>query len=91
MGNSTQVGFFTAVNFGNNQPKTHSQSLLETVDSYFNFGGHKAFVIREESPPGQNNVVITKDTPSSYITTALKASSVSCSSLLALNISGIRP
>lgn len=41
---AAEVGFFTAVSFGN-QSTSCTQSLLETVDSYFYLGGRQAHVM----------------------------------------------
>ena len=66
-----KVGFFTAVSFGD-QPKSCTQSLLETVDNYFYLGGKKAYVIPGHAQQdGQSTILITKDSPA-FLITALK-------------------
>ncbi len=71
MGKMAKVGFFTAVSFGD-QPKSCTQSLLETVDNYFYLGGKKAYVIPGHAQQdGQSTILITKDSPA-FLITALK-------------------
>jgi hypothetical protein len=65
-----KVGFFTAVSFGN-QPKSCTQSFLETVDSYFYLGGKKAYVIPGHTQSGAEGAVLSKDSPA-FLITALK-------------------
>ena len=65
------VHFFTAVTFGD-QPKSCSQSLLETVDNYFYLGGKKACVIPGHTQSGsEGTILVSKETPS-FAITALK-------------------
>jgi len=65
-----KVGFFTAVSFGD-QPKSCTQSLLETVDSYFYLGGKKAYVIPGYVQQDGEGAILTKDS-SAFVITALK-------------------
>jgi len=65
-----KVGFFTAVTFGD-QPKSRTQSLLETVDSYFYLGGKKACVIPGRAQQDGEGTILTKDSPA-FLITALK-------------------
>jgi len=64
------VGFFTAVSFGV-QPKSCTQALLESVDSYFYLGGRKATVIAEQSLPGVHETVLMEEKPT-VLTTVCK-------------------
>ncbi|EKE08203.1 MAG: hypothetical protein ACD_17C00291G0004 [uncultured bacterium] len=65
-----KVGFFTAVSFGD-QPKSCTQSMFETVDSYFYLGGKKAYVIPGHAQQGIEGAVLAKDSPA-FVITALK-------------------
>lgn len=67
MGKMAKVGFFTAVSFGD-QPKSRTQSLLETVDSYFYLGGKKAYVIPGHTQQDGVSTILTKDSPAFLIT-----------------------
>jgi len=69
----SKVGFLTAVSFGN-QPQSVSQSLLETVDSYFHLWGKKACVIPGHAERASEGAILTED-PSSFIMTAVKIAS----------------
>ncbi|PWU16008.1 MAG: hypothetical protein C5B45_01475 [Chlamydiae bacterium] len=67
----SKVEFFTAVSFGD-KPKACTQSLLETVDSYFCLGGKKAYVILGQAQQGsEGTIILTKDSPA-FLITALK-------------------
>src|SRR3989338_353064 len=70
MGKMAKVGFFTAVSFGD-QPKSCTQSMFETVDSYFYLGGKKAYVIPGHAQQGIEGAVLAKDSPA-FVITALK-------------------
>lgn len=65
-----KVGFFTAVSFGD-QPKSCSQSLLETVDSYFYLCGKKAYVIPGNLQQGSEGTILRNDS-STCLVTAIK-------------------
>lgn len=66
-----KVGFFTAVSFGD-QPKSCTQSLLETVDGYFYLGGKKkAYVILGHAQQDGEGTILAKDSPA-FLITALK-------------------
>lgn len=68
-----KVGFFTAVSFGD-QPKSCTESLLETVDSYFYLGiwdSKKACVIAPQPQASSREAVLIEDSPA-FVVTALK-------------------
>ena len=62
-----KVSFFTAINFGD-QPKSPTQSLLQTVDSYFYLGGRKACVIPGHSQQGSEGTILKDNSPAFFIT-----------------------
>lgn len=68
-----KVGFFTAVSFGD-QPKSCTESLLETVDSYFYLGiwdSKRACVIAPQPQASSREAVLIEDSPA-FVVTALK-------------------
>ena len=65
-----KVGFFTAVSFGDRQ-KSCTQSLLETVDSYFFLGGKKAYVIAGHAQQASQGTILRNDF-STPLVTAIK-------------------
>ncbi|MBM3202088.1 MAG: hypothetical protein FJZ56_06750 [Chlamydiae bacterium] len=64
------LNFFTPVSFGD-QPKSCTQALLETVDSYFYLGGKKAYVIPGHIQQDIKGTVLTEDS-APFLITALK-------------------
>jgi hypothetical protein len=71
--NMMNLDFFTPISFGN-QPKSYTQSLLETADNYFYLGGKKAYVISGDMAQTSQGVVVLRESQS-LLTTALKAAS----------------
>ncbi len=68
-----KLDFFTPISFGN-QPKSYTQSLVETADNYFYLGGKKAYVISDDRTPTSQGVVVLTESQR-LLTTALKAAS----------------
>lgn len=68
-----ELSFSTAIKF-RDPPRSLSQSMLETVDSYFYLGGKKACVIPGEMEQGREVAVLTEDS-SSFLITAMKVCS----------------
>lgn len=64
------VNFFTTVSFGN-QHRSNSQSLLETVDSYFYLRGEKAYVVPGHLQQESEGTVLVENS-SPFLITALK-------------------
>ena len=58
-----RVAFFTPVNFGGDQPKSSTESLIESVENYFYLGGKKAYVIPGEINQNSKGVVLLQDSP----------------------------
>lgn len=67
---ASKVGFFTAVNFGN-QPKSNTEWLLEKVDGCFYLGGPKAHIIKTD----QEAKAVLVNESQSLLMTCLKAAS----------------
>ncbi len=68
-----KLDFFTPISFGN-QPKSYTQSLVETADNYFYLGGKKAYVISGDMAQTSQGVVVLRESQR-LLTTALKAAS----------------
>lgn len=58
------ISFFTPISYENNSSCSLGAKLLETVDNYFYLGGKKAFVIRDRTAAGQEQVVLSEGKPS---------------------------
>jgi hypothetical protein len=56
---SNKIGFFTAVDYGQ-ENKTFSESVLEKVDDFFYLGGKKAHVIQGKTKNGPKKVLLTE-------------------------------
>lgn len=67
------INFFTPIIYSSGYQKKASETLLETVDSYFYLGGKKAQVISTLSNNARSVVLV--DSKASYITSALKVAS----------------